>query len=59
MQQSEFESSSFDKVILAPEGFIDQRYLPAIKHSDVSIIEVRTLADGPVFHTIHLHPSQK
>jgi hypothetical protein len=25
----------------------------------VSIIEVRTLADGPMIHTFHLHPTRK
>lgn len=43
------------KVIFAPEGFLDQRYLPLLKNSDLRIIEVRVLADGPVFHTVHRH----
>ena len=48
-----------ENVILAPEGFLDQRHLPFIRDNDVSIIEVRTLADGPMIHTIRLHPIRK
>ena len=50
------ESASSDRVIFAPEGFIDKRYLSLLKSDNIRIIELRSLADGPVFHTIHRNP---
>ena len=45
-----------DDIIFAPEGFLDQRYLPVLKKNDIRIIEIRALSDGPVFQIIRHHP---
>lgn len=45
-----------DRVIFAPEGFLDQRYQPILEHNEVNIIEMRVLADGPVFQIIQRRP---
>ena len=39
-------------VLFAPEGFVDQRYLPALKRNRLPVLELRVLADGPVFQRI-------
>lgn len=41
--------------IFAPEGFIDKKYESLLNKDDVRVIEIRYLADGPVFHTIQHH----
>jgi len=56
MLKNQVEPPSSERIIFAPEGFIDERYLPCLKNDDVRIIEVRVLSDGPVFYTIHHHP---
>lgn len=56
MQINQEKHSSSERVIFAPEGFLDQRYIPVLKNDDVRIIEIRYLADGPVLHTIKHHP---
>ena len=48
----EYEPTLTERVLFAPEGFLDRRYLPILEHDDINIIEMRVLADGPVFHTI-------
>ena len=48
----EYEPTLTGRVLFAPEGFLDRRYLPILEHDDINIIEIRVLADGPVFHTI-------
>ena len=40
------------EVLFAPEGFVDRRYEPALKHKHLRVLEMRVLADGPVFQTI-------
>ena len=57
MRKDSYQATQHENVILAPEGFLDRRHLPFIRNNDVSIIEVRMLADGPMIHTIRLHPS--
>ena len=42
-----------NNVIFAPEGFVDQQYVPILKNKGVNIIEIRYLADGPVIHSRH------
>ncbi len=48
----EYDPTLTERVLFAPEGFLDSRYLPILEHDDINIIELRVLADGPVFHTI-------
>lgn len=45
-----------DRVIIAPEGFIDKKYLPLLRNEDLCIIQVRSLSDGLVFQTIRNAP---
>ena len=59
MRKESHQIPLHENVFLAPEGFLDRRHLPFIRSNDVSIIEVRTLADGPMIHTIRLHPIHK
>ena len=42
------------EIIVAPEGFLDEKLLPVLKDGDVRIIAVRVLSDGPFFHTVSL-----
>jgi hypothetical protein len=39
-------------VLVAPEGFVDKRYAPALKHKHLRVLEMRVLADGPVFQLV-------
>ncbi len=40
------------RVLLAHEGFIDSKYESWLDNGNVRIIEIRTLSDIPVIHTI-------
>jgi len=55
MKLNKVKLSFPEDVIFAPEGFLDRRYLPALRNNDVRIIEIRTLSDGPVFQMLHRH----
>ncbi len=56
MLRNQVKPLSSERIIFAPEGFIDERYLPRLLNDDVRIIEVRVLSDGPVFHTVRRYP---
>ena len=56
MQKDRDASSVDERVIIAPEGFIDKRYLPLLQNDGLCIIQVRSLTDGLVFHTIRSTP---
>ena len=59
LKKQSSDPNELSSVFVASEGFLDHRYLPFIRTHDVSIIEIRALADGPMMHTIHLHPDKK
>jgi hypothetical protein len=40
------------EVLVAPEGFVDKRYAPALKHKHLRVLEMRVLADGPFFQMV-------
>ncbi len=42
-----------ERVVLAPEGFLDQRYTPALQNTNLRIIKIRTLGDGSVYYSVH------
>ena len=52
METDERKQTQSGEVILAPEGFLDEKMLPALKDGDVRVIAVRVLSDGPFFHTV-------
>jgi hypothetical protein len=47
------------EVLFAPEGFVDRRYAPALKHKRLRVLEMRVLADGPVFQMIDVSVGNK
>lgn len=51
-----YNFNASDDIIMAPEGFLNRKYVPILKTKDVCIIELRVLTDGIVFHTIRHHP---
>jgi hypothetical protein len=42
------------EVLFAPEGFVDKRYAPALKIKHLRVLEMRVLADGPVFQLVDM-----
>jgi hypothetical protein len=42
-----------ERVILAPEGFVDEGMSPALRSKEIRIIEIRNLAEGPMFFRLH------
>lgn len=61
MQKIQGKISSSERVVLAPEGFLDQRYNPVLQNKGLRIIKLRTLGDGSVYYSVHhqtVHPNQ-
>jgi hypothetical protein len=56
MDMSKIKKTSCGRVVLAQEGFVDSRYLPLLEHQNVRVIEIRMLADGPIFQSIPYRP---
>ncbi|MBN2028896.1 hypothetical protein JW824_01515 [bacterium] len=53
MQKIRGKISSSERVVLAPEGFLDQRYNPLLQNTNLRIIKIRTLGDGSVYYSVH------
>ena len=53
MQKIQGKISSTERVVLAPEGFLEQRYNPVLQNKGLRIIKLRTLGDGSVYYTVH------
>ncbi len=53
MEKIQGKISLSERVVLAPEGFIDQRYNPVLQNTNLRIIKIRTLGDGSVYYSVH------
>jgi hypothetical protein len=38
-----------ERVILAPEGFVDSRYAPVLKDKQIRVIEIRSRGNASLF----------
>jgi len=52
MEKIQGKISSSERVVIAPEGFLDHRYNPVLQNRDLRIIKLRTLGDGTIYYTI-------
>jgi hypothetical protein len=44
-----------NRVLVAPEGFVDERLAPILTEKKICVIEMRYLSDLPFFHAVHPH----
>ncbi len=52
MEKIQGKISSSERVVIASEGFLDQRYSPILQNRDLRIIKLRALGDGTVYYTV-------
>ncbi len=54
MDQNDIQVKEADGLLLAPEGFIEEKYAPLLDRQGIRILQIRYLSDGPVITAIPL-----